>query len=294
MSREGNFAKKSNKLYYYYEFINYDRGVWMKVSKRAVAFLDILGFKNMLLTTPLDELSAKYENLAEIANLMNRPLSSNSQETPSLFPNHLPNQRWCYKNIFSDSIILVSEDESEESVTKLLIYCWKLMQAAISLKMPFRGGIAYDDFYINEESNIFLGKALTDAYALETKQQWIGVSIDDGLINAFPNLSDAFKREGSLVSLLFPRYLVPYKNGEKVEHHVLNWRINFVSKEGTKALLGSSSNADAQQKIDNTLEFAKSVVQSEKVYLNDEAVPVELRAFYVGDTPPPFPHGDEF
>ncbi|MFP7224868.1 hypothetical protein SFC42_17465 [Priestia filamentosa] len=267
----------------------------MEVGKRAVAFLDILGFKNMLMTTPLDELSEKYESLVEKADIMNRPLSPNDEKLPYLFPNHPLDQRWCVKNVFSDSIILVSEDESVDSVLKLLVYSWRLMQFAIASGMPFRGGIAYDEFYINEKSNIFLGKALTDAYALETKQQWIGVSIDEGLINAFPDLKNALNPENNnILNFLFPRYSVPYKNGERVEHHVLNWRANFIAKEGTKKLLGSSSSVNAQQKIDNTLEFAKDIVQSGKLYAHGEGVPVETRIFYAGDTPPPFPHGDEF
>ncbi|MGQ0518579.1 hypothetical protein ACT453_55425, partial [Bacillus sp. D-CC] len=80
------------------------------------------------------------------------------------------------KNVFSDSIILVSEDDNRESVLKLLVYTWRLTQMFMGMGMPVRGGISFGEFYINENSNVFLGEALTNAYLLESKQQWAGVS----------------------------------------------------------------------------------------------------------------------
>jgi hypothetical protein len=184
----------------------------MKTGKRAVAFLDILGFKDMLLNKPLDVLSSEYEKLITQAEAFNKPMQIGGNN-PSLFPTHTVGQRWCVRNAFSDSIILVSEDESLESVLKLLVYSWRLLQFAIASGMPFRGGIAYDQFYLNEEMNIYLGKALTDAYLLESAQQWIGVSIENNLINSFPELKEALNREDSLLGYIFPKYSVPYKNG---------------------------------------------------------------------------------
>jgi hypothetical protein len=38
------------------------------------------------------------------------------------------------------------------------------------MQMPFRGGIAYDEMFVDEEKEIFLGRALTKAYELEGAQ----------------------------------------------------------------------------------------------------------------------------
>jgi len=40
----------------------------------------------------------------------------------------------------------------------------------LSMQMPFRGGIAYDEMFVDEEKEIFLGRALTKAYELEGAQ----------------------------------------------------------------------------------------------------------------------------
>jgi LPS O-antigen subunit length determinant protein (WzzB/FepE family) len=58
-------------------------------------------------------------------------------------------------------------------------------------------------------------------------------------------------------------------------------------------LFKSSSNEDAQKKIDNTIEFAKSIVEGGKLYTNGDNTPIETRTFYIGNQPPPFNHGDE-
>lgn len=266
----------------------------MSVGKRAVAFLDILGFKQMLDSMPLEELSKKYETVIQTTEILNKDLTRKEGEFPSLFPNHPQGARWCIKNVFSDSIILVSEDDNRESVLKLLVYTWRLTQMFMGMGMPVRGGISFGEFYINENSNVFLGEALTNAYLLESKQQWAGVSIDNSLFDGFPELKECFNNPTDIMSLVFPKYLVPLKGGEKETYHVVNWRLNLVSEKGTKAFFKDSENADANEKIKNTLEFARHIKDGGQVYAYGEGVPIELRTFYFGNQEPPFKHGDEF
>lgn len=266
----------------------------MKIKKRAVAFLDILGFKQMLDTMSLEEISAKYENVIGLAEVLNRPLGDSKEEILSLFPNHPKGERWCIRNVFSDSVILVSEDETMDSVLKLLVYSWRLSQLFMTAEMPIRGGISFGEFYINEKSNVFLGEALTNAYLLESKQQWAGIAIDNSLIDAFPILKEATNKPGNLFWYLFPKYSVPLKSEKTEMYHVLNWRLNLVSEKGTRALFKKSDSRAANEKIENTLEFANYVISERGPYISGDSVPVELRTFYVGAKQPPFPHGDEF
>ena len=248
---------------------------------KTVVFFDILGFKSMIEKYSLEELSEKYERLIDKTNGLLFPLKL-EVKVPKLFPDHPENKPWCYKQIFSDSIILISETDTGESCLKLLIYSWRLVQACVVSNMPVRGGIAFGDLYMNLRKNIVLGEGLTRAYELEKRQNWIGVAIDNSVGNKFQKLFKMFKDPTSIFSPLFFQYDVPFKDGTSERLHTLNWRLNLIVEKGTRSLFPRQNDEKVMEKIANTLEYAKSVVESGKVYDYSEELPVELRAFFHG------------
>lgn len=259
---------------------------------RTVAFLDILGFEQMVDSTPIGELSKKYEKLIDMLEHLIWP-PYKTKDHPTLFPEHPNYSPWCMKNIYSDSIILISLDESLMSCLKLLIYSWRMTQVCLSAQMPVRGAITFGEIYINQNKNITLGKALTDAHKLEREQQWIGVSMDDNMKNSFPELFQEI-RDILILSNIFLRYEVPFKDKPKKLLHTLNWRWNMVIEKGTRSLFSNSKDQSIKEKVTNTLDYAKSVVDSGQIYVKDqEKLPIELRSFFVGDSEPPFKHGDD-
>lgn len=264
--------------------------------KRVVAFLDVLGFKAMIEKYTLEELSKKYESLIDKTNSLISPFPLN-ENVPRLFPKHPQNKPWCHKQIFSDSIILISDSDSDESCLRLLIYAWRLTQVCISSHMPVRGAITFGDLYVNFRKSIVLGKALTKAYDLEEKQNWIGVSIDRSLEKRFSKLFALCKDQKSFFYPIFFRYDVPLKNDLKIKLHTLNWRLNLIVEKGTKSLFRMSRNSEINKKINNTLDYARVVVKSGHIYDWSDDLAVELRAFLHGSkkwySNPPIHHGDE-
>lgn len=259
--------------------------------KRAVAFLDILGFKDFIANLSTDNLAEKYTRIISLAEAFNKDLISDHSE-PHLLPSLGAGKNWCIKKIFSDSIILIANDESEESCLRLLLYTWKLMQACLSVEMPFRGGIAYDEMFINEVQEIYLGKALTKAFELESSQQWIGVAIHKELSDHYQNIFNG--NIHLLLNNIFLKYLVPFKGGGRKELNTINWRYNFIVQKGTRALMPYSNNKSVIEKIKNTLAYAKHVVDSGQIYANNQQIaPIEIRSFWCGAIQPPFPHGDD-
>jgi len=277
------------------EILGFD---YMSVNHLPVAFLDVLGFKEMITEMSLEELSKKYEYLINITDAMNKPLlflnNENNKETITLFPDCESSEKLCVKNIFSDSIILIANDNSELSCLKLLVYVWKLSQVFIAFKMPLRGAITYGEIYVNTEKNIFLGQALTRAYELEESQQWIGVMIDSNLKDKYSDLFNLINEEENLLKIIFLEYDVPFKDGSTKKFHTVNWRWNLIVQEGTKSLFSATKDKSALEKINNALKYAKHVVETGQTYAESENLPVELKSFYIGSTEPPFPHGDEF
>ena len=258
---------------------------------RAVAFLDILGFKDLIGKNSAEKVAEKYSRVIDMTKSFNKDLLPD-YEGPSLFESKSTDKRWCISKIFSDSIILVAHNDKEESCLRLLIYVWRLSQACLSMQMPFRGGIAFDEMFVDEEKEIFLGRALTKAYELEGAQKWIGSAIDDDLVKAYPGIFD--NHDKPYFKNIFLKYYVPFKGGGVKKLHTINWRFNFIIEDGTRSLMPYSIDRAVIEKIENTLKYAESVVRSGEIYISDQAkAPVEIRAFYCGSKTPPFPHGDE-
>lgn len=263
-----------------------------RISTRSVCFIDILGFRNMVDSVPLSELATMYQNIFLTVEGCMRPRLA-FPGLPSLFPEHTQGQPYCIGTIFSDSFIFVANDSSTASCLKLLVFSWRVLQALLAQRVPVRGGVMCGQLYTDQTRGIIIGPALTEAYELEKRQDWVGVALDPSVEQAYPALFGPPYRD--MAELLFPTYAVPIKSGPPASMRILNWRFNLVAKHGTKALFHASDRSDVRRKISNTLEYARWVVDGGKVYAVDQSeYPVELRTFWIGETEPPFLHGDEF
>lgn len=250
----------------------------------TIGYLDLLGFKEMVDTQPLEKLSGSYESLIhKIGEHLNQ-IEYNGKRFAL-----------CKRFVFSDSIILLPERhqgiEHWKDCFGLLVYAWKFTQIALSVGFPIRGAIAHGEMYVNEKDNIFLGKALTKAYELEQQQEWVGVSIDQSVFDAHPDLNE----DHPLYNCIFFDYPVPLKNAPPSLRKTLNWRWNLVVKKGTRSLFKESKSSSVQLKQYNTLEYAKKIIESGNVYpIGDQSSIDQLfRTSWVGDTEPPFAHGDD-
>ena len=265
------------------------------ISKLAVTYIDILGFREKISSTPLPDLASKYEKVIKNVRLLNSPFRTIVDSNPSLFSNLEKGQDWCIQKIFSDSIILFALDESEESFLKLAVYSWRITQVLIAEGMLPRGAISFGEIYINTSSDIFLGSALTEAYELEQKQNWIGISLTSTAYHHYKKVIETVASPSSGKPSFLTHYPVPMKpNNHPVDHVVINWRWNLIVEKGIRSLLPSSKDISVKAKTDNTINYLKHIVQSGSLYPTDSSkTPVELRTFYIGDSEPPFSHGDD-
>src|SRR5438105_1843624 len=123
------------------------------MSDRAVAFLDILGFRKMVESQSAAELGLKFTAIVgRSLPAMNRKLHEFPSE-PTFFPQHSLGDTRCVMHAFSDSIILMSHDESEYSSLGLLISAWRITQTLIGSKLPVRGAVAYGEMYVDAQNS---------------------------------------------------------------------------------------------------------------------------------------------
>ena len=241
----------------------------------------------------LSELVKKYNYMLQVIDWMNRKQFDDST-VPTLFPNRTPDQPLCSRYIFSDSIILISHGEDYMSALKVLIYARQVLQTFLSFKWPIRGGISFGEIYEDVNNNLVIGEALTAAYELEKEQNWIGVAIDKSAELEFPELFSGKKYESGLLKDIFLKYPVPIKNAASRVMHTLNWRFNLIVENGTRSLFSNTNSEHIQTKVNNTLEYSRQIVESERIYVEDQSkLVVELRSFFVGSSEPPFAHGDD-
>ncbi|MHA1971536.1 MAG: hypothetical protein ACTSW1_01015 [Candidatus Hodarchaeales archaeon] len=162
----------------------------MAVHKKeiAIAYLDILGFKNIVENESLEYIQEKILNEFE----------KNKRETDILFKDvtdkisidnmtHEINVR-----MISDSVIIYCNVEYNESIKKhlmdlkvefesllLISYVWFLVRALFSNGILIRGGISHGECLIGEN---IVGAPYIEAYNLEEVQKWAGILISPKLM----------------------------------------------------------------------------------------------------------------
>jgi len=130
---------------------------------KIVAFVDTLGFKQKISSITHEEAKRVIQLFnSEIYRLWQR-LNYNSDYL-------------IHGQTFSDSLIIYTENDSDESLSKILVFLKELYKISITkCDLPLRGGISIGDFdripasnFDNLQKELVIGTAFIDAYFLES------------------------------------------------------------------------------------------------------------------------------
>lgn len=167
---------------------------WMPTANRYVAFIDIMGFKNMV-----EKL--KHEEIYSMMKKVN--LKRNLAE----------NIDWDQKNLklirtttYSDSIMVYSKDESKESLDHLIKSVASLTYGLFIEGIPHKGAVAYGLMTLDTKNAIFFGQPLIDAYLIQEELGFYGIVIHGTCESQIEMLY-----EGKMVYV--KNYLCPFKTG---------------------------------------------------------------------------------
>ncbi|MCK5138079.1 MAG: hypothetical protein KAR19_20005 [Bacteroidales bacterium] len=139
---------------------------------KIVAFVDTLGFKQKISTLKHEDAKRVIKSFnSEIYQLWGR-LNYNQDYT-------------IHGQTFSDSLIVYTDNESNESLRKVLNFLTELYKIAITkVDLPLRGGISIGDFdripatnFDNLQKELVIGSAFIDAYFLESTNKIKGSKI---------------------------------------------------------------------------------------------------------------------
>jgi hypothetical protein len=95
--------------------------------------------------------------------------------------------------LFSDSIVLTHPAESKPAeLRRVLTACSTVVGRLIASEIPVRGAVAYGTFYrFPRQSSVFIaGRPIVEAYDLERRQDWLGVTLCPSVLREHEELRD--------------------------------------------------------------------------------------------------------
>jgi len=122
----------------------------------GIATLDVLGFAELL---HRESYSQKLKTYIDTINEVIRP-------------SHVKVE--CV--VFSDSVVLTSSGDTEESFNGLITACSATFYELVMCDMPVRGAIAFGRYWREASAgSVFLaGRPIVEAYRCERSQKWVG------------------------------------------------------------------------------------------------------------------------
>ncbi len=189
----------------------------MKNNNRYVAHFDILGMTSAIRRNA-DEAWGALSDLRQVEKEIDTNYKIKLPNSNTIVNGHAHCKR------FSDTIILFTLEDNIEDLYAILFKSALLFCKSLKKCIPLRGGIAYGEFFINFELEMFLGKALIDAHDIGESAQWLGVVIDDAIYqkhNLIP------KHDNQPFMVKWDLSMKSEKEIKKEIKSVLNWPVSF-------------------------------------------------------------------
>ncbi|QJD87608.1 hypothetical protein [Cohnella herbarum] len=185
--------------------------------EKFIAFLDILGFRDMVNSNSHNDLEKIIESVIE-----RNVLRAEKNVNKTLRDLKYDDVQISFLTL-SDSIIIWTGDKNALSFVGFIMIVNILSAALMYDGVPIRGGISCGPISIKQDKRQYLyGKGIVKAYNIEKKQDWSGVVIDpevlklDELYNS--KEIELLRSHNHIVD-----YKVPNKSGEMCEQPCLNW-----------------------------------------------------------------------
>ena len=226
---------------------------------RFVAFLDIMGFKDRLQRDGhkrvKELLESLYPAIEDIKKLKDLALGSNNSSSKDTDGSEIS---FLIPVSFSDSIILISSDESLTSAVTIIAYVRYILYTAIKKGILMKGAIAYGEMTADTEKSLYFGKPLIDAYELQNDLQLYGAILHHTMEKYLivSGLSKSFR------NFLYFDVHVPMKFG-KISHHILDWTKQLEEQENPVNMVSNLYNyvsGTPRIYVDNTMEFVNEII----------------------------------
>lgn len=228
---------------------------WKITDNRIVLYLDIMGFKELVQKSNPERL---YDHLKEAISFASTMQAMGYADLDRAGIKDRPRIK---SQVFSDSIVFVSEGTSVADVSVITKGAKWISMVLFQYHIMFRGAIAVGNMTYDDENSIFFGQPLIDAYQLEQQLDQFGIVAH----NTYEYLlKRTYKDEECKDSLQdFMPYPIRTDRGP-AKHLLLDW-IKFAEDvhgkkfhEEIYSILSCQMSGGPRHYLDNTLAFFKA------------------------------------
>lgn len=226
---------------------------WTTTNNRGIAFFDIMGFKNRVSVTEHEMVIKLMEELSAYVKGINSETFGNI-ESP------------IRTTIFSDSVLIISSDDSIEAGIHLMLCSSYLMQKAIDLGIPLKGCISYGKFTADFDKSLFIGQPLIDAYLLQEELSLYSIIIHHSFESHLCNKEysgDTFPE-----NVRWIKFMTIFKSG-KANHYHLNWLFygdrkteRYEKNRDKLSQFYHTVSGKTRAYVDNTMELYEKMITS--------------------------------
>lgn len=173
--------------------------------QRFVAVLDIMGFKKIVES---NQASVVYDQLKNIYDM--------AFESQKYFKLHF--------SIFSDSIFLITDDDSQESFEDIVIVASQFMRF-LKQGIAINGAIAYGNVTYDQERNIVFGRPINEAHLCQESLFCYSLVLMDSVINRISSYTENidFLNKPDVILEQTPTYIKEDKGWKIIEYAIINW-----------------------------------------------------------------------
>lgn len=141
----------------------------IKYTKKITAFIDVLGFSDIVFQSTTTQIDSYFSFLQKKINKI-----SKSRNITSYY--------------ISDSIILIADD-NENNLKKLIGLVYYIQASLLEINILVRGAITVGKIYLNKSKNIIVGPSLIDSFQLEKEAKFPRVIVDRQIIKHYNHTS---------------------------------------------------------------------------------------------------------
>lgn len=215
----------------------------LRYRNRWFAYLDLLGFTNLVQTNSIQNVLPVY---SEALERMQKACKLGKAKSGLI-------NSW-----FSDTFIIYTKSDSAEDFAHLESAARIFFQLLIIKGIPVRGCISHGKLYSQARQNIFIGPALIEAYKYGEALDWIGLclapSVEEKLKGTLPINERAFYRKISKPKVL-RKLKDPYIYAFAFNNGTVNGKNPYI--EALHSMKASAPEA-VKHKYDHTLEFIEN------------------------------------
>lgn len=211
-----------------------------------VAFIDILGFRDLVATTAHEVILQKLELLSE--RIEHIKTTTAKQEVKQGFES-----QELIPYIFSDSVVIFTKDDSIGSCKLLLFACQDLFYHCFKIQLPIKGSISYGRMTVDLNKSIFFGKPLINAFSLHEELKYYGLILHH---SAETKINEIDNDKYDLAELLY-KGKTPTKSGSIIYTNLKYKKAKDESLDLDKVINSFYSYVSGEPRVyvDNTLDM---------------------------------------